>query len=58
MVFRKVKMLAPDFHRNILKSRISGTEVEKGQKLLVYEVIETRPEGRVLVGERTKLEFR
>lgn len=58
VVFRKVKALAPDFHKNILKSRIGGTLVEEGERILVYEVEETAPKGKVKVTERTRLVFK
>jgi nucleotide-binding universal stress UspA family protein len=58
VVLRKVKKLAPDFHKNILSSKILGMQVEVGQRLMVYEVVETMPEGKVLVGKKTRLEFR
>lgn len=58
VVLRKVKKLAPDFHRHILRSKILGQEVGVGDKLLVYEVVETHPEGRVKIGENTRVEFK
>ena len=58
IVLRKIKKLAPDFHRHILKGKIMGQELKKGQRVLVYEVIETVPAGPVRVTEKTKLEFR
>jgi len=58
VVLRKVKRLAPDFHRHILKGKIVGQELKKGQRILVYEVVETVPSGLVRVTEKTQLEFR
>ncbi|MDD1677719.1 MAG: universal stress protein [Methanomicrobiales archaeon] len=58
IVLRKIKRLAPDFHRHIVKSRIIGQEIKKGDHILVYEVEETSPPGMVKVTERTSLEFR
>jgi len=58
VVLRKVKRLAPDFHRHILKGKILGQTVTVGERILVYEVEETVPSGPVRVTEKTRLEFR
>ena len=55
--FHKVKRLAPNFHRNILKSKIKGEILEVGQKILVYKVEKIWPESPALVTEDTELEF-
>lgn len=57
VVLRKVKRLAPDFHRHILQGKIQGQTVQAGDRILVYEVEETVPPGPVWVTERTHLEF-
>ncbi len=56
--FRKIKRLAPDFHRHILRSKLIGQTVRTGERILVYEVLETDPPGLVRVTEKTRLEFR
>jgi nucleotide-binding universal stress UspA family protein len=58
VVLKKVKRLAPGFHRHILKSRIIGQSVKPGDRVMVYEVVETVPPGPVRVTEQTLLEFR
>ncbi len=58
VILRKKKRMAPDFHRHILKSKIHGQVVEAGEKILVYEVLETVPPNEVRVTEKTILEFR
>jgi nucleotide-binding universal stress UspA family protein len=58
VVLKKIRRFAPDFHRHILKSRIIGKTVQKGDRVLVYEVEETQPDGVVRVTDRTSLEFR
>jgi nucleotide-binding universal stress UspA family protein len=58
IVLKKIKRLAPDFHRHILKSRIMGQSIRKGDHILVYEVEETQPSGTVTVTDRTSLQFR
>ncbi|MDD1717541.1 MAG: universal stress protein [Methanoregulaceae archaeon] len=56
--FRKLKRFAPEFHRHILKGRILGRVVSNGDRILVYEVVETVPPGPVKVTDETVLEFR
>ncbi|MEN6518486.1 MAG: universal stress protein [Methanospirillum sp.] len=59
VVLRKRKRLAPGFHRHIAQSRLLGTTVQEGDRVLVYDVVETMPDGRpVRVTERTRLDFR
>ena len=59
VTLRKRKLLAPGFHRHIARSRLLGTTVEEGDRVLVYDVVETVPGGRpVRVTERTRLDFR
>ena len=57
VVFKKVKRLAPDFHQHIVKSQAVGNAIKAGDKMLVYEVNETVPDGRVLVTNNTVIEF-
>jgi nucleotide-binding universal stress UspA family protein len=58
VVLKKINRFAPDFHRHILKSRITGQTIQKGDRILIYEVKETHPTGNVRVTDRTSLEFR
>lgn len=57
IVLKKVKPLAPDFHRHIVRSQLLGKKVQVGQRYLVYEVQETVPLGQVLITDRTRFEF-
>jgi hypothetical protein len=57
VVLRKMKKLAPEFHRHIAASQVRGRVVRQGDQVLIYEVAETIPEGRVLVAESTRFEF-
>jgi len=57
IVLKKVKPLAPEFHRHIVRGRLLGQIVQVGQRHLVYEVQETIPSGPVLVTNRTRFEF-
>ena len=58
VVLGKKKRMAPNFHQHILKSKIQGNVVSSGDKVLVYEVLETIPPQKVRVTENTILEFR
>ncbi len=58
VVLKKVKRFAPDFHRHILRSRLEGQPIQRGDRILVYEVEETYPSGVVRITEHTSLEFR
>lgn len=57
IILKKVKPLAPDFHRHIIKGQLPGKTVCVGERYLVYQVQETVPAGPVLVTERTEFEF-
>ncbi len=58
VVLTKIKRLAPDFHRHILKSKVQGQVVGVGDNILVYRIEETVPSGRVKIVDSTHLEFR
>ncbi len=58
VVLKKVKRLAPGFHEHIARSRIIGQTLKVGDRFLVYEVMETRPEGTVAVKDSTVIEIR
>jgi nucleotide-binding universal stress UspA family protein len=57
VVMKKAKRMAPGFHEHIVRSKIVGASLEKGQRFLVYDIVETSPDGKVKVTPRTKLEF-
>ncbi|MDD3932684.1 hypothetical protein [Methanoculleus sp. UBA303] len=58
IVFTRARRFAPDFHRHILRGKIVGQTVRPGDRVLVYEVAETVPEGAVRVTRSTRFEFR
>lgn len=58
IILRKVKTLAPDFHRHLVMSQARGTVVTKGDRLLVYEVMATIPDGSVMVTANSVFEFK
>jgi hypothetical protein len=54
---RKVRPMAPPFHRHIARARLLGGTCRVGQRVIVYEVTATDPEGEVRVTDRTVLVF-
>lgn len=58
VVFTLTRRFAPGFHRHILRGKVMGEIVSPGDRILVYEVAETVPEGAVRVTQSTHLEFR
>ncbi len=58
VILKKVKKMAPSFHKHIAEAKMRGTTVSKGDKILVYEIEATTPEGSVQVTEKTRLEFK
>jgi hypothetical protein len=57
VTFFKTKKFAPNFHKNILKSKIMGEILEEDQNILVYKVKKILPQSPALVTEDTRLEF-
>ena len=58
IVLKKFKRMAPDFHRHIVKNKIQNQILNKGEKFMVYEVVETVPNQRVRVTDKTLIEFK
>ena len=54
---RKVRPLAPPFHRHIARSKLVGRTCRTGDRVVVYEVAATDPPGEVRVTETTVLHF-
>ena len=57
VTLRKTKALAPPFHQHIARSRMRERIWRAGDKVVVYEVVATRPEGPVRVTDSTVLRF-
>ena len=53
----KLKPLAPPFHRHIARSKLLGQTCRAGDRVVVYEVTATVPDGEVLVTADTVLHF-
>ncbi len=54
---RKLKPLAPPFHKHIAKSKLVGKPWETGDRVVIYEVMSTNPAGKVEVTEETVIMF-
>ncbi len=57
VTLRKLRSLAPPFHRHIARSRLVGTICQVGQRVVVYEIVRTDPPGPVEVTAETLLHF-
>ena len=54
---RKTKPLAPPFHQHIAKSKLIGNKCTVGDRIIVYEITSTVPEGQVLATDETIFHF-
>jgi hypothetical protein len=54
---RKTKPLAPPFHRHIAKGKLIGNKCTVGDRIIVYEITATVPEGQVLATDETIFRF-
>jgi hypothetical protein len=57
VMLRSTKLLAPPFHRHIAKSRLMNQTCQAGDRIVIYDVISTEPDGVVRVTAGTRLEF-
>jgi hypothetical protein len=57
IVLRSCKPLAPPFHRHIAKSRLMNQSCRAGDRVVIYEVVSTEPDGVVQVTGATRIEF-
>ncbi len=57
VTLRNRKPLAPPFHRHIARSRLMDHICQVGDRVVVYDVVATRPQGPVRVTAATQLEF-
>ena len=53
----KVRAFAPSFHEHIARSKLRGSICRPGDLVVVYEVVCTEPEGPVVVGDNTVIQF-
>jgi hypothetical protein len=58
VILAKVRPLAPLFHEHIARGKLRGRICRMGDRIVVYEVVHTEPEGPVVVGEKTLIQFK
>ena len=54
---RKIRPMAPPFHQHIARKKMLGRLLQNGDRIVVYEVVETVPGGPVLVTEDTLIRY-
>ena len=57
ITLRNSKPLAPPFHRHIAKGKLLGRTCQVGDRVVVYDIVATEPEGVVQVTSSTSLQF-
>ncbi|UCD50042.1 MAG: hypothetical protein JSW27_21235 [Phycisphaerales bacterium] len=57
VTLRSRKPLAPPFHRYIAKGKLKGKVCQVGERVVIYEIVATEPEGIVRVTDATCLHF-
>ena len=57
IVLRKLNLLAPPFHRHIVRAKLLGTTCRTGDHMVVYEIVRTDPDGEVAVTRETLIRF-
>ncbi len=51
------KTLAPPFHQNIVKGKLMNKICQAGDRIIIYDVQATEPEGIVRVTRTTQFKF-
>ena len=54
---RSTKPLAPPFHRHIARGKLVGKTCRVGDRIVIYDIVMTDPEGDVEVTEETIFRF-
>jgi mRNA-degrading endonuclease YafQ of YafQ-DinJ toxin-antitoxin module len=57
VTLRSRKPLAPPFHRHIAKGKLVGRDCRTGDRVVIYEIVATEPDGVVHVTSATRLLF-
>jgi len=57
VTLRSRKPLAPPFHQHIARSKLTGKACQIGDRVVIYEIVATEPEGVVRVTDATCLHF-
>ena len=54
---KKTKALAPPFHHHMSRRKLLNEKWQKGDKVIIYEIVNTVPEGQVFVTQDTIIHF-
>ncbi len=57
ITLRNRKPLAPPFHRHIAKAKLMDRMCQIGDRVVIYDVVATEPEGIVRVTGATRIQF-
>lgn len=57
ILLRSTKPLAPPFHRHIAKGKLMGKICRVGDRIVIYDIVKTDPEGEVEITEETIFRF-
>jgi len=57
ITLRNRKSLAPPFHQHIAKGKLMNRTCRAGDKIIIYDVVATEPDGEVLVTRATRFQF-
>lgn len=57
VTLRSRKPLAPPFHRHIAKGKLVGRTCQAGDRIVIYEIAATEPDGVVRVTNATRMVF-
>ena len=57
VTLRNGKPLAPPFHRHIAKAKLMDRACRVGDRVVIYDVVATEPDGTVRVTRATHFQF-
>ncbi len=57
ITLRNRKPLAPPFHRHIAKGKLMNHTCKPGDKIIIYDIVATEPDGEVRVTRSTHFQF-
>lgn len=57
ITLRNRKPLAPPFHRHIARGKLMDKTCQAGDRIIIYDVVATEPDGEVRVTRATRIQF-
>ena len=57
VTLRNRKKLAPPFHQHIAKGKLIDQTCQVGDRIIIYDIVATKPAGVVRVNRATHFEF-